>query len=68
MGWFDEQIRQRKESDQQIFEEAFFELSDSVTGKNESSAFMGDADRAKDAIALIATSTNSSNSLCARTG
>lgn len=53
MGWFDEQIRQRKESDQQIFEEAFFELSDSVTGKNESSAFMGDADRAKDAIALI---------------
>lgn len=33
MGWFDEQIRQRKERDQEIFEESFVELAGAVLGK-----------------------------------
>ena len=33
MGWFDEQIRQRKESDQNIFEESIFRMASVVLGK-----------------------------------
>ena len=33
MGWFDEQIRQRKEHDDQMLEESFIRIADSVTGK-----------------------------------
>lgn len=33
MGWFDEQIRQRKENDERILEESFIRIADSVTGK-----------------------------------
>ena len=33
MGWFDEQIRTRKEKDQEVFEDAFFEAAEAVLGR-----------------------------------
>ena len=33
MGWFDEQIRQRKQNDQNIFEDALFGMTSAVLGK-----------------------------------
>ena len=33
MGWFDEQIRQRKLSDQEIFEDSLFHMASAVLGK-----------------------------------
>lgn len=50
MGWFDEQIRQRKEQDQDTFEEAFAGISDAVTGARISSALADGRGKAKDAI------------------
>ncbi|MCH5201043.1 MAG: NHLP bacteriocin export ABC transporter permease/ATPase subunit [Oscillospiraceae bacterium] len=50
MGWFDEQIRQRKEHDQDAFEEAFAGISDAVTGARISSALADDREKAKNAI------------------
>ncbi len=50
MGWFDEQIKQRKEHDQNTFEEAFLGISDAVTGSRVSAALGDDSARAKDAI------------------
>ncbi len=50
MGWFDEQIKQRKEKDLSTFEEAFISISDAVTGTHISDAFADDKSRAKDAI------------------
>lgn len=34
MGWFDEQLKQRKEINDRDLEEALYRISDSVTGKN----------------------------------
>ncbi len=50
MGWFDEQLRQRKQHDQNTFEEAFLEISDAVTGARISAAFADHKSRAKSAI------------------
>ncbi len=50
MGWFDEQIKQRKEYDSTVFEEAFIGISDAVTGSHFSSVFADEKSRAKDAI------------------
>lgn len=50
MGWFDEQIRQRKEHDQDVFEETIISISDAVTGARISSAFSDERGRAKSAI------------------
>ena len=33
MGWFDEQIRQRKGSDQEVFEDSIFRLASVVLGR-----------------------------------
>ena len=33
MGWFDEQIRQRKQSDQDVFDESFVQMAGAVMGK-----------------------------------
>lgn len=33
MGWFDEQVRARKENDRDIFEDAVFEMASAVVGK-----------------------------------
>ena len=35
MGWFDEQIRQRKISDQEIFEESIFRMASVILGKQQ---------------------------------
>ena len=32
MGWFDEQIKQRKKSDNAVLEEAFVSIADAVLG------------------------------------
>ena len=53
MGWFDEQIRQRKEHDRDVFEEAFIEISDTVTGARASAALADERSRARDAIGEI---------------
>ena len=50
MGWFDEQIRQRKLHDQNTFENAFLEISDAVTGARISEALADHKTRAKSAI------------------
>lgn len=34
MGWFDEQIRQRKQQDDEIFSDAFWGIADAVMGTN----------------------------------
>ena len=38
MGWFDEQIRQRKISDQEVFEESIFAMASVVLGKQRAGA------------------------------
>ena len=43
MGWFEEQIRQRKQYSDEAFEEAFYKVADSVTGKNVSKAMENDS-------------------------
>ena len=53
MGWFDEQIRQRRQHDRDAFEEAFIEISDTVTGARASAALADERSRAKDAIGEI---------------
>lgn len=52
MGWFDEQIRQRKLSDDCLFEEAFADIAGAVTGKRVYSA-LNDFQKSKDAIEEI---------------
>ena len=53
MGWFDEQIRERKKSDEEVFEEAFVGISDAVTGTRISAALADEKGKAKDAICEI---------------
>lgn len=53
MGWFDEQIRQRKAGDEKAFQEVFMEISDSVTGKNISKTFLDAQAKAENAIGEI---------------
>ncbi len=50
MGWFDEQIKERKKSDQDTFEETFVGISDAVTGARMSAALADEKGKAKDAI------------------
>ena len=38
MGWFDEQIRQRKLSDQELFEDSLFRMASAVLGKQRAGA------------------------------
>ena len=52
MGWFDEQIRQRKLNDDRLFEEAFADIAGAVTGKRVYSA-LNDFQKSKDAIEEI---------------
>ncbi|MBR2662930.1 MAG: hypothetical protein IKE25_04370 [Clostridia bacterium] len=33
MGWFDEQIRQREQSDQEILEDSFFRIAGAIMDK-----------------------------------
>ncbi|HJC23902.1 MAG TPA: NHLP bacteriocin export ABC transporter permease/ATPase subunit [Candidatus Eisenbergiella merdavium] len=50
MGWFDEQIRQRKQNDDDIFAESFVNIADAVMGARGSSAFRDQRKLTKDAI------------------
>ncbi len=53
MGWFDEQIRERKEHDKLAFEDSFLKLAGSVLGQKMSMALEEDSIRAKNAIESI---------------
>ncbi|MGN0154811.1 MAG: NHLP bacteriocin export ABC transporter permease/ATPase subunit [Lachnospiraceae bacterium] len=53
MGWFDEQIKQRKKNDDEIFEEAFVGIADAVLGTKMSAAFTSDESKAQSAIEAI---------------
>ena len=53
MGWFDEQIRLRKQNDDDVFEEAFVGMADAVLGSKMSFAFKSDEAKAQGAIEEI---------------
>ena len=53
MGWFDEQIKQRKRNDDAIFEEAFIGIAASVLGSKINAAYSSDEAKAEDAIGEI---------------
>ena len=53
MGWFDEQIKQRKKNDEDLFSEAFVGIADAVLGSKMSAAFNSDEAKAQGAIEEI---------------
>ena len=53
MGWFDEQIKQRKQSDNDMFQESFLNMADAILGSRTASAFGSDETKADDAIHTI---------------
>ena len=53
MGWFDEQIKERKKKDDDVFAAAFAGIADAVLGEKISSAFDSDTQKAKNAIDSI---------------
>ena len=53
MGWFDEQIRARKEADQAVFEDSFQEMAGAVMGRRLSKALNDDRQITADAIGEI---------------
>jgi len=53
LGWFDEQIKQRKQSDDQLFEEAFVRIADAVLGTKMSVAYQSDDAKASGEIGEI---------------
>lgn len=50
MSWFDEQIRQRKKSDQDIFEDSVFQMASVILGKKEAGLLDDERMLTKDAI------------------
>ena len=50
MGWFDEQIRERMKSDQEILEDSFLQIVDSVMGNHTASQLASDQVIAKEAL------------------
>ncbi len=53
MGWFDEQIRARKEADQSVFEDSFQQMAGAVMGRRMSDALNDDRQVTTDAIGEI---------------
>ena len=53
MGWFDEQIKQRKQSDDLMLEEAFVRIADAVLGTKMSDAYASDEAKASGEIGEI---------------
>ena len=53
MGWFDEQIKQRKKNDEDLFSEAFVGIADAVLGSKMSAALSSDEAKAQGAIEEI---------------
>ncbi|MBO6112247.1 MAG: NHLP bacteriocin export ABC transporter permease/ATPase subunit [Lachnospiraceae bacterium] len=50
MGWFDEQIRERKRSDNEVFEESFLRIAGAVMGERLSAALSDRRQQTKDAV------------------
>ena len=50
MGWFDEQIRQRRQKDEAVLEEAFLKIAESVIGRRMALGLQDDALLARNAI------------------
>ncbi len=53
MGWFDEQIKQRKQSDNEIFQESFLSMADAVLGSRMSASMGSDEAKTDDALQSI---------------
>ncbi len=53
MGWFDEQIRQRKQNDDDVFADAFANMASAVMGKKVGTEFQDSLTMSKDAIDAI---------------
>ena len=53
MGWFDEQIKIRKQNDETCMEDAFAQLSSVIMGKRAANHIKSDREKAKDAIGEI---------------
>lgn len=53
MGWFDEQLRERKLQDSVVFEESFLQIAGSILGEKMSSVLKEDSEKTKDAIEQI---------------
>ena len=53
MGWFDEQIRSRKEADQAVFEDSFQEMAGAVMGRRMSKALNDNRQITADAVGEI---------------
>ncbi|MBR6916558.1 MAG: NHLP bacteriocin export ABC transporter permease/ATPase subunit [Clostridia bacterium] len=53
MGWFDEQIRARKEADRAVYEESFEEMASAVMGRRMNAALNDDREITADAIGEI---------------
>ncbi len=53
MGWFDEQIRARKEADQAVFEDSFLQMAGAVMGRRMSEALNDDRQITTDAVGEI---------------
>ena len=53
MGWFDEQIRARKDADQAVFEDSFLQMAGAVMGRRMSEALNDDRQITADAIGEI---------------
>jgi len=52
MGWFDEQLKQRKANDDAVFEDAFVDIASAVTGKKINDA-LSNSQKSKDAVDAI---------------
>lgn len=53
MGWFDEQIRQRKQNDREVFEDAFTKMARAVAGEKITAALNDSSERSKNAMEEI---------------
>ena len=53
MGWFDEQIRARKEADRAVYEESFEQMANAVMGRRLNAALNNDREITADAIGEI---------------
>ncbi|MCI8371548.1 MAG: NHLP bacteriocin export ABC transporter permease/ATPase subunit [Lachnospiraceae bacterium] len=53
MGWFDEQIKQRRQKDHEVFEESLIQIAGSVMGAKVSAALKSQREIARDAVGEI---------------
>ncbi|MBR4026745.1 MAG: NHLP bacteriocin export ABC transporter permease/ATPase subunit [Lachnospiraceae bacterium] len=53
MGWFDEQIKERKKRDNDILQESFVEIADAVLGSKKAATFENEEQKATNAISEI---------------